>query len=212
MTKHVRGRHRKPRNRKRLFSVTTAPFVALLPFALAPAADAATEATWDRLARCESGGRWHINTGNGYYGGLQFSYGTWRAYGGGRYASRADLATKAEQIAIAERLLDDRGWGPWPACSRKLGLSAADARGSAGSAPAASRSRTRTKAPTTTRKAPTVRVKGTKVYVVRRGDTLSAIARRVSFPGGWQALYRVNRETIGRNPGLIHPGQRLLVK
>jgi hypothetical protein len=77
---------------------------------------------WDRLAQCESGGNWSINTGNGYYGGLQFSYGTWLAYGGGAYAQTANLATKAQQIEIAERLRADRGFYPWPACARKLGL------------------------------------------------------------------------------------------
>jgi LysM repeat protein len=222
MSKHAktarRGQHRKPSNRKRNLGLATAPFVAILPFAVAPAAHAATERTWDRLAACESGGRWNINTGNGYYGGLQFSYGTWRAYGGARYASRADLASKGEQIAVAERLLDDRGWGPWPACSRRLGLNAADARGTANiAATAASRGTARTApARTTTRKAPArttrVVVRGTRIYVVRRGDTLSAIARHLSVPGGWQGLYRINRATVGANPGLIFPGQRLVIK
>ena len=78
--------------------------------------------TWDRLAQCESGGNWHINTGNGYYGGLQFLNSTWRAYGGGQYASRADLASREAQIAVAERVRADVGWGAWPACSRRLGL------------------------------------------------------------------------------------------
>jgi LysM repeat protein len=77
---------------------------------------------WDALARCESGGRWNINTGNGYYGGLQFDYGTWLGNGGGKYAQRADLATREQQIAIAEKLRAARGFAPWPACSRKLGL------------------------------------------------------------------------------------------
>ena len=90
-------------------------------------ADAATSQTWDRLAQCESGGNWHINTGNGYYGGLQFSSGTWRSFGGTTYASRADLASREEQIVVAERVLKAQGWGAWPACSQKLGLTAADA-------------------------------------------------------------------------------------
>ncbi|HET7636253.1 MAG TPA: transglycosylase family protein [Candidatus Limnocylindria bacterium] len=80
------------------------------------------DAVWDQLARCESGGNWAINTGNGYYGGLQFSLSTWQAYGGGAYAPRPDLATREEQIAVAERLRAARGYSPWPACSRKLGL------------------------------------------------------------------------------------------
>jgi hypothetical protein len=82
------------------------------------------------LAGCESGGNWHTNTGNGYYGGLQFSQGTWLNMGGSKYAARADLATPAEQMATAENLLRAThwSWGSWPVCSRKLGLTYADAR------------------------------------------------------------------------------------
>ena len=80
-------------------------------------------AVWDRLAQCESGGNWAINTGNGYYGGLQFNISTWNANGGGAYASRPDLATREQQIAIATKVRDNRGgYGAWPACSAKLGL------------------------------------------------------------------------------------------
>lgn len=78
---------------------------------------------WDQLAQCESGGNWAINTGNGYYGGLQFSYGTWLGYGGGEFAEYAHLATREQQIIVAERLHAARGFAPWPACSAKLGLS-----------------------------------------------------------------------------------------
>jgi resuscitation-promoting factor RpfA len=92
-----------------------------------PEATAATNRTWNRLAQCESGGNWHINTGNGYYGGLQFSSSTWLGYGGGKYASRADLATRRQQIAIAEKVLRGSGWGAWPACSAQLGLNGAEA-------------------------------------------------------------------------------------
>lgn len=77
---------------------------------------------WDALARCESGGNWAINTGNGYYGGLQFNRGTWLGNGGGKYAPYAHLATREQQIAIAEKVRAARGFKPWPACSRKLGL------------------------------------------------------------------------------------------
>jgi len=78
---------------------------------------------WDRLAQCESGGNWAINTGNGYYGGLQFDRGTWVAYGGDDYAAYPHQATREQQIAIATKLRDDRGgYGAWPACARKLGL------------------------------------------------------------------------------------------
>ncbi|TWP38655.1 resuscitation-promoting factor [Leekyejoonella antrihumi] len=75
--------------------------------------DLARAAMWDRIAACESGGNWHINTGNGYYGGLQFDLGTWIANGGGRFAARADLASRGQQITIANHLYDQRGLGPW---------------------------------------------------------------------------------------------------
>jgi len=77
---------------------------------------------WDDLARCESGGNWAINTGNGYYGGLQFSYDTWHGYGGGEFADYPHQATREQQIAVAERLHAARGFQPWPACRTKLGL------------------------------------------------------------------------------------------
>ena len=77
---------------------------------------------WDDLARCESGGNWAINTGNGYYGGLQFSQGTWLGNGGGEFAAYPHEATRDEQIIVAERLRSARGYAPWPACRAKLGL------------------------------------------------------------------------------------------
>jgi hypothetical protein len=83
-------------------------------------APAPTGNDWDAVAQCESGGNWTINTGNGYFGGLQFSPRTWLAFGGGAYAPRADLATKAQQIAIAEKVLDVQGPGAWPTCGRNL--------------------------------------------------------------------------------------------
>jgi len=89
----------------------------------APQAPAVTDAVWDRLAKCEATGNWAINTGNGYYGGLQFNRQTWNAYGGDQYAELPHQASREEQIAVATRLRDDRGgYGAWPACSRKLGL------------------------------------------------------------------------------------------
>ncbi|WP_433711724.1 transglycosylase family protein [Nocardia sp. CA-084685] len=77
---------------------------------------------WDALARCESTGNWGINTGNGYYGGIQFDQGTWERQGGLKYAPRADLATREEQIAIAEVTRARQGWGAWPACTSRLGI------------------------------------------------------------------------------------------
>lgn len=92
------------------------------PVALAAPAQAATQAQWDAVAACESGGNWSTNTGNGYYGGLQFSDATWDGYGGETYAATADNATRAEQIAIAEKVLNGQGWGAWPTCSQQAGV------------------------------------------------------------------------------------------
>lgn len=88
--------------------------------AAAPAV--ANGSVWDAIAACESGGNWSINTGNGYHGGLQFNPGTWAAYGGTAFAPTADLATREQQIAIAERTQAAQGWGAWPACTARLGL------------------------------------------------------------------------------------------
>ena len=123
------GRHRAaapssaPKNAVKVVLAGTAFSAAGL--ALAPAANAAPDSDWDRLAQCEAGGNWGINTGNGYHGGLQFSPSTWAAYGGTQYAPTANLATREQQIAIAERTLAGQGWGAWPACSAKLGLNSA---------------------------------------------------------------------------------------
>lgn len=97
---------------------TVAAFGAAFP-ASAPAQAAIV---WDQVAACESGGNWAINTGNGFYGGLQFTSKTWVAFGGKKYAARADLATRAEQIRIAGRVLAVQGPGAWPVCSITAGL------------------------------------------------------------------------------------------
>ena len=76
---------------------------------------------WDAIASCEACGNWAINTGNGYYGGVQFDQGTWERNGGLRFAPRADLATRDEQITVAEVTRDRQGWGAWPVCSGRAG-------------------------------------------------------------------------------------------
>ena len=88
----------------------------------ASARSAPSGSVWDRIAQCESGGNWSINTGNGYHGGLQFSGQTWRAFGGGKYAPTADQASRAQQIDIAKKVQAQQGWGAWPACTSKLGI------------------------------------------------------------------------------------------
>jgi resuscitation-promoting factor RpfA len=204
------GRHRTPSSPLRparvLAGITTAGAVAAAPLVLAGPAQAASGSTWDRLARCESSGNWSINTGNGYYGGLQFSPSTWRAFGGGAYASTANRASRSEQIRIAEKVLDAQGWGAWPACSRKLGLSRADAAGT----PAVSRSthRAALKTKKAVKKAASNRA-ARALYVVRPGDSLSRIAARQHVRGGWHALYAANKRSVGSNPDRIHVGQLL---
>jgi hypothetical protein len=102
--------------------VALATVVLLVPtLVIGSPANAAAMKTWNRLAKCESGGRWHINTHNGFYGGLQISGGTWRAYGGKRLASMPHKATKREQVRVAKRIQKRQGWHAWPACSRRIG-------------------------------------------------------------------------------------------
>jgi resuscitation-promoting factor RpfA len=84
-----------------------------------PPGTATPPATWDKIAACESGGDWNTNTGNGYYGGLQFNTVTWHNYGGHGLPHQA---SKATQVAIAEKVLAEQGWDAWPVCSRKAGL------------------------------------------------------------------------------------------
>ncbi|MDN4160417.1 transglycosylase family protein [Nocardioides abyssi] len=110
--------------RMRTFVSTAALAAAtLVPVVGAQApAGAAPERTWDRLAECESGGRWHVDTGNGYFGGLQISKSTWDGFGGRKHARFPHGASKGEQIRVAERIQDAQGWGAWPACSSELGL------------------------------------------------------------------------------------------
>ncbi|MGX1566789.1 LysM peptidoglycan-binding domain-containing protein [Streptomyces sp. NPDC055506] len=170
-------------------------------------AAAADSGVWDRIAQCESGGNWHINTGNGYYGGLQFAPSTWSAYGGTAYAATADRASKSQQIAVATKVQRAQGWGAWPTCSARAGAS--------GSAPAASAS-----GPVTSKPAPAKQWKAPARsaehpdrsssrgdYTVREGDTLSGVAARHGTT--WQRLYAANKAAIGGDPHMIVPGLRL---
>jgi hypothetical protein len=122
------GRHRKPTtsNVNVAKLAVTGAVLGGGGLALAGHASAATDGEWDQVARCESGGNWAINTGNGYQGGLQFNRGTWASHGGGQFAPSANLATKEQQIAIAERVLATQGRGAWPVCGH--GLSSATPR------------------------------------------------------------------------------------
>jgi hypothetical protein len=121
------GRHRKQTSTGRTVAkvAVTGAIIGTAGAAFAGTANAATDSDWDRLAHCESGGNWGINTGNGYEGGLQFSSGTWNANGGNEYASAANDASREQQITVAERVLARQGWGAWPSCSSALGLHSA---------------------------------------------------------------------------------------
>ncbi|WP_149181628.1 transglycosylase family protein [Streptomyces sp. TRM49041] len=201
----VRGRHRRyqpSRLNRASLTVTVGSAGIALPLIGAGTAHAASVDVWEKVAACESTNRWQTNTGNGYYGGLQFSQPTWEAYGGTRYAPRADLATKGQQIAVAEKVLKGQGPRAWPTCSQRAGLTRggeapAIKPGGAGDRPAG---------PTT------IPNQRRESYTVARGDTLSRIAADERVPGGWQRLYTRNRTVIGDNPDLIIPGQKLTLR
>ena len=181
------------------------------PVALAGNAEAATDATWDRLAQCESGGNWAINTGNGYYGGVQFNLATWHAYGGSGLPSNA---SRGQQIAVAERVLAAQGWGAWPSCSRKTGASGGSTpRAITASAPAAPKpAAPKPAAPKPAAPAPAAApAAGTgATYTVLPGDTLSKIAATRNVAGGWQAVWNRNTGVLS-NPNVLRVGQQLVL-
>lgn len=202
--------------------------------AAAPAS-AASGSTWDALAACESSGNWAANTGNGYYGGLQFTQSTWAANGGSGSPAGASRET---QIAVAENVLASQGWGAWPACSAKLGLS-----GTSGAAPApvaqpaapapaapaqqapaqpapaqqaapapkaatAPKAAPSTPAPSATSSKPAAVETSGKTYKIASGDTLDTIATKLGIEGGWKQLWAANTSTID-DANLIYAGQTL---
>jgi resuscitation-promoting factor RpfA len=176
----------------------------------------AAPSVWDRVAQCESGGNWKINTGNGYYGGLQFAAGTWRAYDGQTYASQAHLATKAEQIAIARRVLAGQGPGAWPVCSRRAGLTksngGADRNATAAANPGTSKTQNSSDSKVKIAKKSTQKKYSAtgKTVHVKRGDTLRKIAKRYDVDGGWKGLWKLNKKTI-KDPNLIFIGQTIKI-
>lgn len=235
-----KGKHRRPSKAVRavaLAGVTGAAVAA--PLMAAGNASAATASEWDAVAQCESGGNWSINTGNGYYGGLQFSASTWAAYGGTQYAAQANQAGKAQQIAVAEKVLAAQGKGAWPVCG--TGLSGAAYNGSAPSSSspssssssssssnnassgsgtttrstggqAASRSAERPAASKTVTTPTGKKVKkGDGEYKVAAGDTLSSIAEKRGVEGGWKKLFDLNKDIV-EDADLIYPGQQLHLK
>ena len=191
---------------------------------------ATASSVWDSLAECESSGNWAINTGNGYSGGLQFSPSTWAAFGG---TGSAANASREQQIAVAERVQAGQGWGAWPSCSAKLGLTGgAVAPQSVPQAQPAVQAPAKAAAPKAAPKAaaPKVAAKAApkaaapkaaaparhvaavalsgETYTIQSGDTLSKIAKKLNITGGWQSLADANAASIS-NPNLVFPGQVL---
>ncbi|MFC9298229.1 transglycosylase family protein [Streptomyces sp. NPDC057011] len=226
-----KGKHRRASKATRIVTLAGVAGVAVAaPLMAASSASAATAGEWDRVAQCESGGNWAINTGNGYYGGLQFSASTWAAYGGKAYAPQANQASKSQQIAIAEKVLKGQGKGAWPSCG--VGLSNSSYGGGAPEAP--SKPKTEPKkteqkaAPKKTEQkaapkketqrseaAPTTRSEraeapktGNGSYEVKPGDTLGAIADANGVKGGWEKLFELNKDIVS-DADLIFPGQKL---
>ncbi|MFF4879806.1 transglycosylase family protein [Micromonospora sp. NPDC000668] len=213
MTSEYTPRHRRVTTRRVAVGTLAVGAVTGAVALFGPAAPAQAAVNWDAIAQCESSGNWHINTGNGYYGGLQFSQSTWAGYGGKKYAARADLASRGEQIAVAEKVLDGQGIGAWPTCGKKGGSSSGSATKSTGKSSTKTTKpqerSSRGEQPATRNHQRTAPTTGGETYLVKPGDTLSEIAQTHRVAGGWQALYEGNRQLIGADAGLIFPGQRL---
>ena len=184
---------------------------------------------WDRVAACESGNNWSINTGNGFYGGLQFTKSTWRGYGG---SGSPQYASKSEQKRVARNVLKGQGPGAWPVCSRKAGLTRSN--GGASSSYTSS-TKTYSAKKSTAKKTYTAKKSTAKSYsakhssgytapshssytprhasgskvVIHSGDTLAKLAARHHVSGGWRAVWKMNPQIS--NPNLIFAGHTIYV-
>ncbi|MFD9412250.1 transglycosylase family protein [Streptomyces sp. NPDC059989] len=228
-----KGKHRRGSKAVRIVTLAGVAGVAVAaPLMAAGTASAATASQWDKVAQCESGGNWSINTGNGYYGGLQFSSSTWAAYGGKAYAAQANQASKSQQIAIAEKVLKGQGKGAWPSCG--VGLTNSSYDGGSAEAPAKPKTEQkaapkkeqkaapkteqkaapkketpRSEAPAASRSERTEAPKtGNGSYEVKAGDTLSTIAEANGVKGGWEKVFELNKDIVS-DADLIFPGQKL---
>jgi hypothetical protein len=207
------GKHRKSSAALRnIARVVVAGAVIGVPLALATTPAQADPVNWDAIAQCESGGNWGIDTGNGYSGGLQFSPGTWQSNGG---SGNPANASRAEQIRVAENVLQSQGIGAWPVCGARGGSSGG---GGGYSAPQqqSSNESTSYEAPQQQQAAAPVKPVLAKSnpkgdYKVKAGDTLTKIAKDRKVKGGWQALYNENKQFIG-DPNLIVVGQKIATK
>ncbi|MFJ1750118.1 transglycosylase family protein [Streptomyces sp. NPDC088116] len=233
-----KAKHRRPSRAARyatLAGITGAAVAA--PLIGATSASAASSSEWDQVAQCESGGNWSINTGNGYFGGLQFSSSTWAAYGGTSYASSADQASKSQQISVAEKVLASQGKGAWPSCGVSLSGASGSGSGSgssdSGSGSSDSGSGTQEQPQQSRQQAapeqqaqpkqstrdaeqpasrsesrPVTIKKGDGEYKVKSGDTLSKIADAKKVKGGWKKVFELNKDIVN-SADVIYPGQQL---
>ncbi|TWP50066.1 LysM peptidoglycan-binding domain-containing protein [Lentzea tibetensis] len=213
-----RGKHGKQGSAARsIAKVAVAGVIAGAPLGLAiGTAEAAPAVNWDVVAACESGQNWSINTGNGYYGGLQFSLSTWRANGG---SGMPHQASREEQIRVAENTLRSQSIHAWPNCGPKglTGQAAPPAPAQKKAAPAPAQKKT---APAPQRQSAPAPVAATAEgsknnpdgdFTIRPGDTLSKIADELKVQGGWQALVEKNKAFL-TNPDLIYPGHKIATK
>lgn len=204
------GKHRKPSNTARnVARMAVAGAVVATPIAVSAPANAAD---WDSLAKCESSGNWSANTGNGFSGGLQFTQSTWKAYGGGQYASNAKDASREEQIQVAEKVLQAQGTKAWPGCSSKTSWSSgsSDSSSSKSSSAKSSSSSDSSKKSSSSKqgKSSSVRSKGAD-YTVQQGDTLGKIAQKYGVQ--YQDVFERNTNTL-KDPNTIFPGQQLEIR
>ncbi|GAA4313918.1 resuscitation-promoting factor protein RpfA [Streptomyces venetus] len=226
-----KGKHRRPSKASRAIAVAGVTGAAVAaPLMATGTASAATTSEWDTVAQCESGGNWSINTGNGYYGGLQFSASTWSAYGGTQYASTADQASKDQQIQVAEKVLASQGKGAWPVCGKGLSGASTGGGSSSDSGSSSQQSQQQSTESRETQQQPASRSderpaakktvttptgkkvkKGDGEYKVVKGDTLSSIAEEKKVQGGWEKLYQLNKDIID-DANLIYTGQQLHLK
>lgn len=190
---------------------------------LAGPASAASDVDWDAIAACESGGNWHISTGNGFYGGLQFTMSTWHAYGG---SGNPAAASREQQIAVAERILAGQGIGAWPVCGhRSHGHHVTHVEPAAATTipdkPVTPIVHTlAAPAPATAPVADPEILMGPFLmpvlastqssYMVASGDTLTSIADAQHVPGGWPALAAANRGVVS-DPDAITPDEVLTI-
>ncbi|PZS36929.1 MAG: peptidase [Pseudonocardiales bacterium] len=205
------GKHRRfiPHRRRRAVTVTGATLAA--GGLLAGTASAAPDVNWDAVAACESGGNWATNTGNGFYGGLQYTLSTWHANGG---AGNPASASREQQISVAQHVLATQGIGAWPVCGRHANdnAPAASAKHAAPAEPKHAAPSTPAAPPAAPAPLPALPAQTgpTLDYVVATGDTLTQIATAQAVPGGWQQLYDANRDTMS-DPNVIVVGQHLKV-